>query len=92
MNKTLKIFKIISIIALLFMLTVATSCKKTNNDKNKIVTVTFDTDGGNYIDSKKILAGKKLLEIEEPVKNGYKFLGWYLNEVFTFVYASESQI
>ena len=33
MNKTIKIFKIISIIALLFMLTVATSCKKTNNDK-----------------------------------------------------------
>lgn len=63
------------------MLTVATSCKKTNNDKNKIVTVTFDTDGGNYIESKKILVGKKLLEIEEPVKNGYKFLGWYLNEV-----------
>lgn len=81
MNKTIKIFKIISIIALLFMLTVATSCKKTNNDKNKIVTVTFDTDGGNYIESKKILVGKKLLEIEEPVKNGYKFLGWYLNEV-----------
>ena len=65
------------------MLTVATSCKKTNNDKNKIVTVTFDTDGGNYIESKKILVGKKLLEIEEPVKNGYKFLGWYLNKECT---------
>lgn len=42
---------------------------KTNNIK-------FDTDGGNEIDSLIIENGKLILLPVEPIKEGYKFIGW----------------
>lgn len=80
MKKFINIFKITLIISLFtIFLGVVSSCKKNNGNENNIITITFDTNGGNQIESKKIIAGKKLLEVEEPVKNGYEFVGWYLN-------------
>lgn len=41
--------------------------------------VTFKTNGGTKLDSLVIKNGDKLEDIEEPTKEGYKFLGWYSN-------------
>lgn len=39
----------------------------------------FDTDGGNYIESVKVLYGNSV-ELKDATKEGYKFIGWYLGE------------
>ena len=43
------------------------------------VTITFDTDGGNKIDSVKVEKGKTY-KLPEPVKEKYQFVGWYLDD------------
>ncbi|KMQ52126.1 cell wall/surface repeat protein [Chitinispirillum alkaliphilum] len=47
---------------------------------NPYKTVTFNTKGGNEIEPIVILHGNSMGEIEEPVKNGYKFDGWYIDD------------
>lgn len=43
-------------------------------------TVTFNTDGGSQIENQKVMYGQ-LVEVEEnPVKEGYKFTGWYTDK------------
>ena len=42
-------------------------------------TVTFDTNGGSYVESVKVLHGETVPEPEPPVKEGWKFTGWYLD-------------
>ncbi len=43
-------------------------------------TVTFDCDGGTPVAEVKLKKGEKLPEPAAPTKEGYDFLGWYLNE------------
>lgn len=42
-------------------------------------TVTFATDGGSSISSQKVEEGKLVTKPSVPEKEGYKFIGWYLN-------------
>ncbi len=44
--------------------------------------ISFDTDGGSMISTMSILSGLKLDKktIKEPVKDGYNFEGWYLDD------------
>lgn len=49
------------------------------NSEVKTYTVTFDTDGGSKVASKKIVDGKTVTKPSNPTKDGYKFLGWYLD-------------
>lgn len=44
------------------------------------VKVSFDTDGGNIINSQMIPKGNKVGIINNPVKDGYKFLYWSLDD------------
>ena len=44
------------------------------------VTITFDTDGGSIVKSQKIEKYSKLNELPTPSKEGYKFIGWYLDD------------
>lgn len=47
--------------------------------------VTFDTDGGNNIESKSVEENGKIEKPTNPTKDKYTFLGWYLNdELFDF--------
>lgn len=48
-------------------------------DSKKTYTVTFDTDGGNKISSKKVVEGNKVSKPINPTKSGYTFEGWTLN-------------
>ena len=54
----------------------------------KTYTVTFETRGGTSIPFQTVEAGKKALIPDAPVKDGYKFLGWYADinntEAFDF--------
>lgn len=47
-----------------------------NNQKH---TVSFNSNGGNAITSKKIKHNKKISKCDIPVKEGYEFIGWYYN-------------
>lgn len=49
-------------------------------------TVTFDSQGGNEIQSQSIKSGEKVTEPEPPIKEGYVFSGWYVgDEQWSFV-------
>lgn len=43
-------------------------------------TVIFDTDGGTIIPEQKVVDGKKIVKPEDPIKEGYRFTGWYCGE------------
>lgn len=59
-----------TIYLLLILILVLTGCKK------KLYTVTFDTLGGNVIDSITVTKGDIIKNIETPVKEGYLFVRW----------------
>lgn len=59
-------------------MTLVASWKK--NVETVEYTVKFDSDGGSSIKSQKVAKNAKASEPTVPTKNGYKFLGWYLND------------
>lgn len=54
------------------------SCKKSDGEDSQTVyyTVTFDSNGGTEVTSKRILSGDCVPEPETPEKEGYIFIGW----------------
>ncbi|MBG0761995.1 InlB B-repeat-containing protein [Acholeplasma laidlawii] len=55
--------------------------------------VTFDTGGGNSITPQKIEEGNKAVKPDSPTKDGFEFLGWFLNDVeFDFTTIIDSPI
>lgn len=48
-------------------------------DKTKSYTVKFNTDSKSKINDLEVKKNDKVIKPSDPVKNGYKFLGWYLN-------------
>ncbi|MBR4880134.1 MAG: S-layer homology domain-containing protein [Clostridia bacterium] len=46
-------------------------------------TVTFDTNGGNKLDSVKVIRNAVIGKVETPVKAGFTFDGWYLDKELT---------
>ena len=55
-------------------------------------TVKFDTDGGSKIASKTVTRNSKIAEPTVPEKEGYTFIGWFIDEEFTNAYDFESKI
>ena len=53
---------------------------KANWKKIIFYTVTFDTDGGNNISSLKIEENNTISKPGNPTKEGYRFIGWQLDE------------
>lgn len=47
--------------------------------KTKTYIVKFNTDSESVINDLKVKKNDKVTKPSDPVKNGYKFLGWYLN-------------
>jgi len=62
--------KIKGIIYILILFLFLTGCKE------KTYTITFDTTGGNLMDSLVINEGENLKDIESPTKDGYLFVSW----------------
>lgn len=46
-------------------------------DPTKEYFITYDSDGGSAVESKKIVASTKAFELPAPTKKGATFLGWY---------------
>ena len=73
------------------------STSETNSDKNtvkngKTITVKFDSAGGSKIADQTIEAGTLLVEPEVPIKEGYIFVGWFLDKEHQFLYDFKSYV
>ncbi|MDE7464125.1 MAG: InlB B-repeat-containing protein, partial [Clostridiales bacterium] len=82
MKKTRKLILIITaVVALIASMLIIASCGDTDDtDKPpKTYTLTFVTDGGTEIDPIKAEAGKTITPPADPQKDGYEFVGWYLD-------------
>lgn len=53
---------------------------KANYEANIYVEVSFNTNGGNNIQSQMIISGETIKDFPVPEKNGYKFLYWTYND------------
>ena len=57
----------------------------TTSDDKIYYTVTFDSDGGSKVDSQTIESGQKAAKPENPVKEGFDFEGWFIdNQEYSF--------
>lgn len=54
--------------------------------------VDFQTNGSASIDPQTIWFGESILAPENPVKSGYTFEGWYLDEAFNHMFAASDPI
>ncbi len=78
MKKRLAIIGSIIIVIIIFLL-ILKGCSK------KEYTITFDTNGGNNIANVLVNKNETLVKPEDPVREGYEFVGWYYNdELFDF--------
>ena len=48
--------------------------------------VTFNTDGGSFVETQVVTKGQKVQKPADPVKTGYSFINWYADAAFTTVY------
>ena len=56
------------------------------------VTVCFETDGGSEIKEKKIAKNAQVKFTEEPIKKGYRFMGWYADKELTVPYDENARV
>lgn len=49
--------------------------------EEKIFTITFDSTGGTSVDSQEVKDGECIVEPDNPLKEGYNFLGWYYDGI-----------
>ena len=47
-------------------------------------TITFDSNGGSYVESQKVLKGDRIIRPADPVKAGNEFEGWYQDIHFIY--------
>lgn len=74
-----KFFIIIGIVTLLLALIITCILLKKKTSKIEEITITFNVDGGTAVDNMKIKKGTEI-KLPKTVKDGYKFIGWYIDE------------
>jgi len=81
--------KIVSVLLIIFMLVLVVSCG--NGDELSVV-VSFDTDGGSKIENVEISESNvtNFTLPANPTKEGYDFLGWYLDKECTNAFENVS--
>ena len=68
------------------MVLVAKYKKVEESSAKTTVTITFDSSGGSSVDAETIEKGKLAKMPKAPTKEGFEFIGWYLNDTeFTFL-------
>ena len=79
----MKIFKIFFFLSgFIFLLS---SCNYSNNDNRIYYTVSFNPDGGSFVQAQSIEEGKFAIEPKSPTKENYSFIAWYNNSlIFDF--------
>ena len=79
MNKNKTVIVVLSVALVIAIAIILSLLPK---DKNTVYTIAFNTDGGNKVASQQIEEGGKITKPVDPSKEGYEFLGWYLNGVY----------
>ena len=92
-----KIFMLLSLVFITLSLVACnygggTSGGNQGSDEEKEYTVTFNTNGGNVIESVKVKEGEKLTLPESPIKTDFKFIGWYEDSLFEVEFDEEKEI
>ena len=72
----------IAVFAIIIVIAIAISVLVLTKDTNTVYTVSFNTDGGNEVVSQQVEEGDKVAKPADPSKEGYEFLGWYLNGAY----------
>ncbi len=60
--------------------------------KGELYTITFDSNGGSSVASKRVVEGYKLKRQANPVKEGFEFMGWYTDSELTEEFDFDSLI
>jgi len=69
----------IGVVAAIIIITIAIIVSLLSKDTSTVYTISFNTDGGNEVVSQQVEEGEKVTKPADPSKEGYEFLGWYLN-------------
>lgn len=77
-----KIFITVMLVVALIACLGAVSCG-TNEEKPSVVTIYFETNGGNEIDPISAESGTAVNKPSDPQRIGYNFAGWWLDEDFS---------
>lgn len=78
-RKEKKIFLVEIAVVVTIILCVITLTWKLSSKKR--YTITFDSMGGTYTTSTRVLSNKKIKEPVHPTKKGYIFVGWYYDNI-----------
>lgn len=86
MRKFGKLFAIL--LVAMVMATALVACDDKNGDnpvtpQPTVYTVKFDTQGGNSVESRTSVPGGTIQPPTEPIRIGYRFVGWYLDSACT---------
>ncbi len=77
--------KVTIVLVLAFLLAALIFVIVTSSKSSNELTITFDCHGGTEIQNQVVKKGEKLKEPEAPTKEGYEFVGWYVDgEKFDF--------
>lgn len=87
MEKNKKILITLGVIAVLLLIIVLILIFT-----NKTYTVTFDSKGGTEVISQTVRKNNTVIEPENPIKEGYTFLGWYTDEENNIKYDFNTKI
>lgn len=55
-------------------------------------TVTFDSNGGTEVEPIDVLYGKKVIKPLDPIKEGYNFIGWFIDSEFNEEFDFDGEI
>lgn len=72
---------IIVVVAVVAVIAIAISVILLTKNTDTVYTISFDTNGGTQVGSQKVEGGKNVTKPTNPTREGYEFLGWYLNGV-----------
>ena len=73
---------VITILSVMLVVAVAIIIFLLTKNTNAVYTISFNTNGGNKVLSQKVEEGNKVTKPANPLKEGYEFLGWYLNGAY----------
>ena len=73
---------IIAAVAVVAVIAIAISVFLVSKNTKSIYTISFNTDGGSEVVGQKVEEGETINKPADPTKDGYEFLGWYLNGTY----------
>lgn len=85
-----RIVTVLLTIAMLWL----TGCEVVFDESNDEVeyTVTFDSDGGSFVEDIKVIEGEKINKPDDPVRKGSEFDGWFVDKALSVEFDFDSPI